>query len=372
MTLQLIPSLIVDPDAVIRKERELPCTGEVLCKVGDIIDSESIVARTQLAGDLVILKIAERLGIEVFEVKKGLKVSIGEEVQEGQLLCEHSGIFGLFRSRYRSPGSGTIEFFSETTGHLGLRLPARQLEVNAYLSGEVIAVNECKSVTIESKAVLVQGIFGIGGERLGELLLVKPDLSSDVCVSDLPENLSGKIVVYPGNVDADILSEAARRGACGFILGSIEDRSLSSYLGYEIGIALTGDEKISMSVVITEGFGHLRMAERTWSILSALNGCRAAMNGTTQVQAGAVRPEIIVFSKMEEQEILEKGELDRQFCQGAKIRIIRAPYFGVIATIKGIPEKLERIETGAYTRVLQVCLPDGNEVTVPRANVELL
>lgn len=372
MTSQLIPSLIVDPCAVVRKERELPVVGELLCQVGDQVASNSIVARAMLAGDLVILKVAEKLGIEAFEVQRGLRVSVGEEVLEDQLLCEHCGVFGLFKSRYRSPAAGTVEFLSEATGHLGLRLPAKMLQVNAYLAGKVMDVKEKKSVTIESNAVLVQGIFGVGGERLGSLSVIKHDFVKDLTVADLPLDLSGKVVVVSGWVGAEVLHAAAARGAQGFILSSIEDNHLSNYLGYDVGIALTGNEKISMSVIVTEGFGRLKMALKTWSIFKELSGSPAAINGTTQVRAGAIRPEIVVFANNKRLDDFKGGGLDNSFAVGGKIRIIRAPFFGEIATIQEIPDKPQPIGTGALTRVLQVKLADGSEVVVPRANIELL
>jgi len=57
---------------------------------------------------------------------------------------------------------------------------------------------------------------------------------------------------------------------------------------------------------------------------------------------------------------------------GSPIRLIREPYFGLLATVTALPEEPEIIATEARVRVLRARLADGTEVTVPRANVELI
>jgi len=57
---------------------------------------------------------------------------------------------------------------------------------------------------------------------------------------------------------------------------------------------------------------------------------------------------------------------------GTPVRIIREPYFGEIGTVASLPVELQKVETGSDVRVLVVRLDDGREVTVPRANVEII
>ena len=57
---------------------------------------------------------------------------------------------------------------------------------------------------------------------------------------------------------------------------------------------------------------------------------------------------------------------------GDTIRIIREPYFGVLAQVKMLPTELQQIPTESHVRVLVATLPDGREVTIPRANVEMI
>ncbi len=57
---------------------------------------------------------------------------------------------------------------------------------------------------------------------------------------------------------------------------------------------------------------------------------------------------------------------------GTPIRIIREPYFGVLAAVAALPPQLTVVDSGASVRVLDARLPDGRTVTVPRANVEII
>lgn len=57
---------------------------------------------------------------------------------------------------------------------------------------------------------------------------------------------------------------------------------------------------------------------------------------------------------------------------GSPVRIIRAPYFGIIGKVVELPIQLTELESGTIVRVLIAKLPDGRRVTVPRANVEII
>jgi hypothetical protein len=242
--------------------------------------------------------------------------------------------------------------------------------LEAYVSGTVIEVEAGKAVKIECYGALVQGIIGVGGERRGALLPLTLDLDTHILPGHIPQDCRGKVLVGGICPSAEVLKLAASRGALGFVIGSIEDQALAGYLGFDLGIALTGDEDLSMTVIITEGFGVLPFSKRTFDLLKGLEGREASINGATQVRAGALRPEIIVA--LEQQRSKDQSSELKGLEVGSFVRIIRVPYFGEIAEIKELPIEPLVLETGAKARVLKAQLKDGSLVTVPRANVELL
>jgi len=169
------------------------------------------------------------------------------------------------------------------------------------------------------------------------------------------------------------LNAAAARGAVGFITASIDDTTLARYVGYDIGIALTGDEAVPMTLIITEGFGSLAMNDRVVSILKRAEGAQASINGATQVRAGAERPEIITrVTEEDSQHDAAESAATAGLQVGSRVRIIRVPYFGAQGRVTALPKELSQIETGALARVAHVRIElEGREVVVPRANIEL-
>ena len=373
MSQALTPGLQVLADAVVRKTRELPVPGRILCEQGDAVTPDAVVGRAELLGDLNILRIPETLGIEPFEALKGLRVEEGAVIAAGDLVCEHVGLFGLFRSRYHSPVDGAVEFVSQRTGHLGVRLAPHAIELRAYVQGTVTGVEPDKSVTIESRGAFIQGIFGVGGERYGTIRTLDGGPKTILGPAKIPADASGQVLVGGTRPTIEALQSAAEAGAAGLVVGSIDDYALTGYLGYDLGMAVTGHEDVPMTVIVTEGFGWLPVAERTHTLLRSLEGRAASINGATQVRAGAVRPEIIVArEKTRASSIAAERDPAAGLRIGAFVRIIRAPHFGATAEVIALPADPQPIETGTRTRVLNARLDNGDIVTIPRANVELL
>ncbi|RIL10569.1 MAG: hypothetical protein DCC75_04085 [Proteobacteria bacterium] len=372
MAQAFVPGLQIRDATVVRRERELPIQGEISVKIGDQVKADQIVASASLLGELHILRIAEKMGLEAHEVAARLTVKEGDQISEGKLLCEHSGLFGLLKSRYHSPLSGVVELVSPHTGHVGVRMAPRKLELQAHIAGKVIKINQGKSVTIESRAAFLQGIFGVGGERRGRLSCMTERCDQSISAGVIPRDCGGAVLFGGTSPDLESLRLAAQRGAQGMIVGAIDDRALAGYLGYDLGIALTGDEKVAMTVIISEGFGALPISHRFFELLRKLEGKQASINGATQVRAGAVRPEIIVVDETGASGVETQGGGAQGLYIGAQIRIIRVPYFGLRGVVEELPHISEKIETGAVTRILRARLQDGSLVTVPRANVELV
>jgi hypothetical protein len=369
MSKALTPALAVTCRTTIRRRRDLPIAGEVLVREGDVVAGSQVVARAQLDGELRLVRVAELLGIPTSDLPSALRVAEGDKVEEGTLLAELRGLWGLFRSTVLSPMAGTIEFISSATGHVGVRAPSTPLNLSAYIDGRVVSVEPQRSVIIEAESTFVQGIFGVGGERRGKLRVLPVSADTVVNEEHIPDRAEGEVLVGGHSPNSGALAKAAKGGAVGFITGSIDDRALREYVGYDIGVALTGDENVSMTLILTEGFGSLPVSERVLATLRLIDGEIVSINGATQVRAGAQRPEII-GPMGPAAHGHDSGE--RSLSVGARIRVIRVPYFGAQGVVTDLPHELAPIETGAFVRVLAATLDDGRQVTVPRANVELL
>jgi hypothetical protein len=366
------PGLTVSSNHLVTKQRRLPIDGEILVKAGETVSHDTIVARAELPGDIDPVRLAERMQLDPDELRGKVRVEVGQDVKRGDLLAESSGLFGLFRSEVKSPIDGVVEFFTEATGHLGIRRPPTGIEVNAYLSGRVVAVDEGQGVTIESCGAFIQGIFGVGGERHGEIKLVCE--SPEEVVDSLDGDLKGKVLIAGAQVTQRTLRQAASAGAVGVVAGGIMDNDLGEFVGEEIGVAITGDEDVPFTLIVTEGFGKIHMAGRTFELLQEQEGRFASINGATQIRAGALRPEIIMPLQTDkgEHEVKPGAEMDSVLAIGTTIRAVRQPYFGEVGTVSELPPDPVRVASGAVVRVLKMKLSNGTEATIPRSNVEII
>ncbi|MEO0093867.1 MAG: hypothetical protein ABIK67_06410 [candidate division WOR-3 bacterium] len=365
------PGLKVTERTLVRKDRRLPLSGEVLVSVGQKVAGNDVVARTALPGNVTTLNVAGLLGVPPEDITGMMLKKVGEQIEKGEVIAQSKGFFGLFKSAVRSPIKGTIESVSEITGQVILREPPQPVEVTAYIDGEVVEVYPTEGVLVETIASLVQGIFGIGGETRGELLTVVNSPNDVLTASEIDEKCKDKIIIGGSLCDFSALEKAKVVGAKGIVVGGIEDETLKKFLGYELGVAITGSEKVGLTLVITEGFGRMRMADHTFRLLSSLNGKIGSMNGATQIRAGVIRPEVIVPCED------KKGEIKSSITEGGlaigmPVRIIRQPYFGLLGKVTALPVDLQTIETESKVRVLEVELENGKRILLPRANVEII
>jgi len=344
-----------------------------MVRVGEMVSADTVVARTELPGILQTVKVAELMGVEPGEVPNLLKKKVGDPVQKEEILAEIRSFFGLFRSECRCPVDGTIEIITPT-GHVGIRQNPTPIEVKAYIQGKVIEEMPEEGVVIETAGAFIQGIFGVGGEQQGEIRVLAAGPDEPLAETHLDASCESKVVVGGSNVSGAALRKAAEVGVAGIVVGGIIDKDLVEFLGYDIGVAITGHENIPFALITTEGFGTIRMAERTFRLLTSLEGRMASINGATQIRAGVIRPEIIVpLSGVEIASRVEKASQDgQQLDIGTSIRVIREPYFGMLGTVTALPPELTPIPSGARVRILEARLENGQIVVVPRANVEII
>lgn len=365
------PGLTVSPGITIRKTRRLPLKGQVVVNQGDQVTSDTVVALTEIPGVIQTVRVAEILGLEPPEAVNALKVRQGDKVENGQVLAESRSFFGLFKTECRSPVAGTVELISNATGHVGIRLPSTPVEVTAYIDGTVAEIIPEEGVVVETYGALVQGIFGVGGERTGTLIV--PGDSPDAEITDdlVTPGHTGAVIVGGAGITLDALKKAAEVGVQGVVVGAITDTDLVAYLGHDIGVAITGQEDIPTTLILTEGFGSIKMARRTFDLLKSLEGRKVSINGATQIRAGVIRPEVIapLDTKPDTMAKTSKGQMLEV---ESSIRIIREPYFGLLGTVTKLPPEPVEIESGAVVRILEAELLDGTVVRVPRANVEII
>ena len=368
------PGLKVTEGMTIQKERRLPLQGEVLVEAGAAVQAEDVVAKADLPGNVQLLNVANLLSVPAEEITEYMLKPVGEIIAKDEIIATTKGLFGLFKSQARSPIDGTIEAVSDVTGQVILREPPIPVEVKAYTDGTVTEISPNEGVTVETYGTYIQGIFGVGGETIGNLTVAVSSPSDGLTAEQILPEHRDHILVGGSLVTTEAIQKAIQQGVKGIIAGGIDDADLRELLGYELGVAITGSEEIGITLVITEGFGSVAMAEQTFDLLKTREGMKTSINGATQIRAGVVRPEIVIplVSDAAETGAEKDGSVEGILEVGSSVRIIREPYFGKLGRVTELPVELQNLETEAQVRVLCVELEDGQRTTLPRANVETI
>jgi len=366
------PGLKVTDKLLVKKHRILPLKGEVIVKVGDIVSPDDVVARTHLPGNVVPLNVANKLGLPPEDLAEVMLKKEGDPIKNGEPIALKKGFIKWFSSECAATIDGTMESISNVTGQVLQRGEPIPVEVKAYINGKVTEVIEQEGVVVETIASFVQGIFGIGGETSGEIMVATPDNTTPLTEDLIKENMKDKVIIGGSIVTADAMKKAIKFGVKGIVVGGFDDKDLRDFLGYDIGVAITGNEDIGVTLVVTEGFGTINMAHKTFDLLKANAGKKACINGATQIRAGVIRPEVVIpYDGQADTTGITVDEI-LGLDIGSPIRVIRHPYFGKLGNVTGLPSPLHVLESESKARILEVEFEDGEKAIVPRANVEMI
>ncbi len=367
------PGLKVSSRVRHRTRRVLPIPGDVLVKVGDRGAARDVVAQTFMPGDVTPVNLANALSMPPGDVAECMLKTEGARVEVGEPLARTKGIFGLFKSEYKSKVAGTLESISHVTGQLIVRGKPLPVQVIAYLAGEIVEVIPQAGVVLEADVTFIQGIFGIGGEAFGPIRMACTEHSQELAAERVKPDMRGCVVVGGARMTGDAVRKAIAVQAAAVIAGGMDDEDLKDILGHDLGVAITGSEQVGITLIITEGFGEIAMAERTFQLFASREGDQAAVNGATQIRAGVMRPEIVI--PLNEEEMAREGEKSHTTGVleiGTQVRIIRDPHFGQIGTVASLPSEPQTLDSESKARILEIKFNSGKNVLVPRANVELI
>jgi len=162
--------------------------GEVTVQAGQEVRPDDIVARTSLPGDATLVNVAGFLSISGEEVPGAMLKNVGDRVAKDEPIAQAKSLFGLFKSVAKASMDGTIEDVNKVTGQVLLRGAPIPVEVRAYVQGRVTEIIPEEGCVIETFGTFVQGIFGVGGETHGKLVMAcsSPDQRLEVLRHAIP------------------------------------------------------------------------------------------------------------------------------------------------------------------------------------------
>ena len=366
------PGLKVLQRTTVDKERRLPLKGDVLVAAGKTVVPDDTVARTYLPGNVQMVNIANLLNVDAQDIAEVMLVDIGSKIKEGELLAETKGLFGFFKSSAVSPVDGVLESISDITGQVVLREVPMPVEIDAYMNGKVASVLEEEGVVVTANAVFIQGIFGMGGENRGDLRVLVDNREDELTPEMIPGDVKGAVIVGGSFISLEAYKKAISVGAAAVVAGGFNYHDLKDILGYTLGVAITGSENVGTSLILTEGYGRIPMGNRCFELLQQHNGKFTSVNGSTQIRAGVIRPEIVIpLTADDSMDSRSDKDTTSGISAGSLVRVIRAPYFGDIGTVVSLPSELQQMESETMVRVAEVEI-GGETLVIPRANLEMV
>ena len=371
MSKSFTPGLKVLKNTEIVKDRILPLKGDIHVKEDDVVDSDFIVASTNIPGNVHMINLTNELNIDPEQVMDCVLFKVGDIVKKDEVIAVNKGLFGLFKSEAKAPINGTINNISSVTGQLIIAEKPIPIEMDSYIPGKVEKIIENEGVSIKSKGTFIQGIIGVGGEKKGKLVVLSNSDNSQINESQINDDLKDKVVVFSSYIDYSIYKKCQSVNVKGIICGGFDYDNLSNILGYPLGVAITGTEDV-LTLVITEGFGEINMAKRTFGLLLENNGKNVSINGATQIRAGVMRPEIFIQNELisENEKIVSDDDLIISI--DSVVGVIRKPYFGIIGRVVELPHELMVMESQTKVRVAKLKFEDNTEKIIPRANLEVI
>ena len=370
MSKSYTPGLKVLKNTKVNKERLLPLKGEVHVDVNDLVKAEKIVASTEIPGNVNMINLSNELNVDPKQIHEYVLIKEGDYVSKDQIIAQNKGLFGLFKSEVKSPIDGQIMNISNVTGQVVISEKPLPINVDAYIPGAVEKIFDKEGVRINSIGTFIQGIIGIGGEKKGQIKCLVNDETEKIKISTIKEDLKGKIIVCGSYIDHEIYSKAKEMQVNGIVCGGVDYNTISKILGYSLGVAITGTENTT-TLIITEGFGEVNMAKRTFDLLKENENKIASINGATQIRAGVLRPEIFIESE-EKETSKDFTEQDLVISEGSKVRVIREPFFGRLGVITKLPYELLEMKSETKVRVAEVQFDDKSVEIIPRANLEVI
>jgi uncharacterized membrane protein YvlD (DUF360 family) len=345
------------PAITIRRERLLPARGEVLAHPGEQVGPADVVARCQLPSGTEVIDVSRTLGIRRERVAKYIGKNVGDTVQAGELLAGHGGILSRLKPACRAPVGGQVVAVRD--GLVLIEATPGTFELRAHFKGQVTSVMPGLGVVISTTGVLIQGIWGSGGEAEGVLKVLVDSPRKPLRARSIDISCHGTIVAGGSDLDDKALEQAVAAQVRGIIVGSI-NVDLRPVL-----------KTLPFPVIITEGFGSYPMSEAMFSLLQSNAGREAMISADTRVRWGAKRPEIVIPVHAEEAMATEdQGAVDLRV--GAQVRGLRAPHLGEIGTVTDLPASPLLVDSGSRLLVAEVAFQGAEPALVPIANLELI
>ena len=362
MTQHYLASNIIMENTIIVRERVLPphVYGKITVDIDDEVIGTKVVAEGQLPQDYVIIDIAETMGIKPKKLAKLaslILVEAGDPVDAGQPLVNAR----KRRDRKRvpkAPAAGIVNLVD--AGRIILQINPEPIQVYARIPGVIEDMVGERGVRIRSTGTLIQCAWGNDQFSFGPYSM-EPEtgLASLAEQNTMLSNIRGRVYVLTRTLTYSDLRVVAEQE-----LGGLVAPSMPFYMR-EAAMALP------VPIILTEGFGEIRPAHRTYEILKKFVREReGAFDATMPSRWEYGRPEIVLPGMSN---VAKLPELEMPLQVGHTVRIRAGRYAGEVGEILDLPVLPSRVESGLRVQAARLKIRNTpDEILIPLANLKIM
>lgn len=341
------------PVTTVQRERLLPVPGRVLVRRGQKVAPTDVVAETTVSPRHLILDVARGLGKTRLEADKMVQRQPGDEVAQGDVIA---GEMRSGRRVIRAPQAAKVAAIWE--GRVLLELQGRRYEMKAGYAGVVTDLVPERGVVIETAGALIQGAWGNGRMDYGLLTVLCEHASDELTPGRLDVSLRGSVILGGYLDHPSVLKAAGDLALRGLIISSLRSDLISMAA------------KCPCPIVVMEGFGRLPMNSAAFKLLATSQRRDASVVGDVWNPLTGSRPE--VFVSLPADSAHNTPQPNQLFAVGQQVRVVRAPYQGVVGSIRAVLPGLQTLPTGIKAQAAELQLENGEKALFPLANLEVL
>ncbi|RMF48094.1 MAG: hypothetical protein D6755_04315 [Anaerolineae bacterium] len=341
------------PLTVVRRERTLPQPGRVLVRQGQQVNANTPVAEANLHPEHVLLNVAAALGVDAKKAASWMSCEVGERLMKGDAIAASPK--GLFRKVFRSPCDGEVVLVRG-----GLVLLKKQTEdttLQAVYPGDVVDIIGNRGVVIENTGALVQGRWGNGKHTFGVLRVMLKSADEEITPDRMDIALRGAVLVGGICRNPEVFTLAAEIPVKGLILSSMPVSLRSAA------------RKAPFPVMLVDGFGEIPMNSAAYDLLSTSDERDVVLHARPFDFYTGDRPEAFFPLSGAGQAM---PPMPRELAVEDLVWVCSAPHPGAVGHVVRIFAEPQNFPGGMRAPAAQVRLLDGQQITVPLANLELV
>lgn len=344
---------------VIRRDCRLPdeAVGTINVTEGKRVEVRDVVAHGVIPSRYIIIN-----AMQFFKLRKPdaltalLQVEQGDAVDEKQVLAGKDVKRG---KRLFSPVRGMISQIAD--GRIIVQELPEVIDIEAGVRGRVISAEAGRGALIEAVGAQVQGAWGNGKLSIASLR-IEPETGIEGIVSGntLETRYMGSVLLTRKALNINTLRILTEQNVAGVIAPSMDAHLIPRAT------------KVEFPILLTEGFGNLRMTNTVYQLLNQFEGIPITLDAFSANRWSNRRPEVIINVKMREGQNPARPNIMLGFRVGLSVKVTRAPYEGQTGKIVELPPNPVLLDNGLRILCARVELTIGETLFIPRANLEVL